>query len=329
MSDQYIIHQDKFWKLLEYIEELDGPVDQNTLLGDLELTPAEFQRFNLFLDSFEHSFSIKHEGSKKILIPPQKKEQIHVQLSFIEWLALQSQFDQQGKASKEPFFQFVAKKIAKIRRENPGYDLQEAFHSGNCGEEIFHQLDEFQRQRVGEIEECLNSKSVMLVSFFEESKVMDIFPHRLVYIDGRLSMVGEDYEDRCLVYFETDQVKRIVLDESREYRANYTHHEVNDFISAVRSMSGKESRLILKVSGQDKVDFSPKYHFFANPYLTQNEDGHTIWAGTVEASEELLEWLWGFRHHLEIIDPQNIKKAFVDYCESKGEPFKNNLKKAS
>ena len=99
-------------------------------------------------------------------------------------------------------------------------------------------------------------------------------------------------------------------------------HELNDFIQALRTVSGSEERLVLKMKDQNKQEFKTGYHFMADPYITTNMDGDVIWAASVELSDELYEWLYQLGDKVEILDPTSIRDGYANYLCSKNNPQK-------
>ena len=106
-------------------------------------------------------------------------------------------------------------------------------------------------------------------------------------------------------------------------------------IVAIRAVSGREERLVLKINQEVPVDLNPSYQFLGHPYMTANADGDFIWAASVEVSSELYDWLISLGDSVEILDPQGLKSEFEKYKEIRLKDFmeeeqrRKNLKKAS
>lgn len=181
---------------------------------------------------------------------------------------------------------------------------------------------------ITDIDNLVNYKKLLDISFFDGKK-SKLYVHRLVYIDGKLSIVGEEYIGRCLVYFPLGQVVGMDIDHMTPYIPNFCSAEMDDFISAIRAINGSEVRLVLKVRSDLPVDFTPKHHFIGKPYMTTNVNGDIIWGGFVEVSNDLLDWLFTFYDRIEILAPITIRRKFLDYCEKKLREEKYPLKKVS
>jgi hypothetical protein len=163
------------------------------------------------------------------------------------------------------------------------------------------------------------------IHFFNNKECM-VYPHRLVFLDGILCMVGESTQDKTLVYFGLEDIKDVeAFDQT--YDPNLSQIEVNEFIYNLRTINGKEERLVLKVYSQYEADLLPSYHFLGSPFVTSNSEGDMIWAATVEMCDDIFQWLYSMRDRAEILDPAHVRKEFSHFCELKKEiPA---LKKAS
>jgi len=150
-----------------------------------------------------------------------------------------------------------------------------------------------------------------------DQKKHDIFIHKVVYIDGILSIIGEETNDRCLTCLDIDQIKSYHVEPNSYYRANFAAAEVDDFIAAVRAISGNEQRLVMKVASPDKVNLKPDFHFLGNPYVTTNTEGEFIWAASVEVSEELYKWLASIYSDITVIDPVEVHDGLENFMEQK------------
>ena len=165
------------------------------------------------------------------------------------------------------------------------------------------------------INEAICEKKIITLTF-ESDKVISIFPHRLIEIEGKLTVIAEEVSERCLVYFPYDEIVNVLFDYNAEssYQLNFGKIEIDDFINCMRVINGSESRLILKIFS-DTLDLSsfPDTLFMGNPYVTTNLKGDRIWASSVEKSEALYEWLFSIGHSIEILDPQDIKEEYIEF----------------
>jgi hypothetical protein len=164
-----------------------------------------------------------------------------------------------------------------------------------------------------QIQEDISQKNSIKL-YFEEKKECDIFPRRLVFLDGVLSIIGEDIHSKALEFFPLSKIIRVEPVDI-VFRPNLSQFQVNDFINDLRLVSGKQERLILKFHSQEGADLIPCYHYLHNPYVTSNPEGDVIWAATIEMCEDIFQWLYQMKDQVEILDPGLVRKEFSRYCE--------------
>ncbi len=160
--------------------------------------------------------------------------------------------------------------------------------------------------------DIVKTKSIKL--HFHKAKDCDIFPHRLVFLDGVICVIGEDVHNKILKFFpliEISTMEEIQL----SYEANLSQLEVSEFINDLRIINGRQERLILKFHAVGDVDVLPAYHYLHNPYVTSNSEGEMIWAATIEMCDDIYEWLYEMKDQIEILDPGFVRKEFFEYCE--------------
>jgi hypothetical protein len=149
-----------------------------------------------------------------------------------------------------------------------------------------------------------------------EGKSYNLFPCRVIHLEGQLTLIAEDSQDRCLVLFPVKNVASASSVDSTA-SAKVTAFEVEEFISCVRAMSEKETRLILKIYDPQAVNLFPDHHFLGKPCMVTNPNGDLIWAAYVEPCEALFDWVASLGEHVEILDPTRFKEQYFVYCEDK------------
>ncbi len=147
-------------------------------------------------------------------------------------------------------------------------------------------------------------------------KLIELYPIRLVYIDGELSLIGECLGDKILNYFSISEFKNVNLTD-QFFESEHSPIEINEFIQSLRVVNGHEERIILKVYAQDQVNLMPEHHFLGNPFVTSNGEGDLIWAADLELCEDVFQWLYSIKDQVEILDPGHIRKEFSLYCQNK------------
>ena len=149
------------------------------------------------------------------------------------------------------------------------------------------------------------------------SPPVEILPHRLVYLQGRLSLIGENTHSRQLVILDLQKIGKIRVIRQK-YQNNFSAFDIDRFIEANRKMSDQEYRLVVKLPSLfSDVDLGPKFHFFGNPCLVSNPQGELIWGASVELNDEFLKWLDSIKNEVHIIDPPEIQHALNQYIMKK------------
>ncbi|MBT3235236.1 MAG: WYL domain-containing protein [Bdellovibrionales bacterium] len=152
-------------------------------------------------------------------------------------------------------------------------------------------------------------------------KVMEIYPHRVTIIEGRLSLVGESCRQGALAYYSIEIIDKVVELEEISYRPNYTNLEVDGMISLVRRLSGNEHRLVVKFNHDAMINgplplLTPPYHHFVSPNTVFNLHGEMIWSATVELSDRLCSWLITMKDQIEILGTDEIRNSYYQQCKS-------------
>ncbi len=312
MSEHKVILDDSFWKFLVSLEELVEKKDRALFCSSLNLDEEELLKYQMFLNGMEVQFEI----DQNYIYPLKEKFSLKIEFSLSEWLAFQAAFKEKENLSY--FHRIVQNKlqIAQMAHEQFVLYKKPAF--------VISTL-EAQENLNKQIDYAICYKKPIEVSF-HNGKMNSLYPHRLVYLDGILCVVGESLKDKTLVYFGVEDIASI-SDLKLEHEANLSQLEINDFINHLRIINGKEERLILKIYSQYDTDLLPSHHFLENPFVTSNAEGDMIWAATIEMCDDVFQWLYNMRDRVEILDPGHIRKEFSLYCELKKQS--SSFKKAS
>jgi hypothetical protein len=315
MSPQSKIFNDRFWKILRELEATTTPISLKNWAFEHELDdvgPSEISEVISFLANFDYRIRFE-EG---MLYPPTNSKRIEFSLSLSEWLALQAHFPLLEQFSGQSVHETLVNKLAELEEEYRAFDL---FATLKHEEEKQTVIQRMQGEGSGIIEkiEASLKDGLILRASLKENRSASVFPHRLVYLEGTLSIVGEDAHDRTLISLEVDKIEDILLEKYSDYIPNFSAREVDDFIYAIRAIVGSEERLVLKVKNAERIDLSPRYHFLGNPYMTTNFNGEMIWAASVEMTNDLFDWLYEIKDDVEILDPEEIREQFKSYAKSK------------
>lgn len=188
--------------------------------------------------------------------------------------------------------------------------------------ELLHQLEywdqelnETQQKLVQTIEKAIDEKLMMGIKTTESKKYL-IHPCKILHLEGNLSLIAEDSQDHCLVILPLKDLDTLELIHSTQ-TSKVTSFEVEEFITAIRAMNERETRLILKIHDPQNTNLFPDHHFLGKPCMITNPNGDLIWAAYVEPCEALFDWLLTLGRNVEILDPIKFKEEFLMYCEEK------------
>jgi hypothetical protein len=177
------------------------------------------------------------------------------------------------------------------------------------------QLNDEQQDFVSILDKAVLQKSVVSIKTIHE-KMYQAFPCRIIHLEGRLSMIAEDVNDHCLLVVPVNELV-YVSNVDTTSRSRVSSFEIEEFIVAIRAMSEKETRLILKIHDPQFLNLFPDHQFLGKPCMVTNPNGDLIWAAYVEPCEDLFEWLISLKSNVEILDPIKFKEEYLTYCEEK------------
>jgi hypothetical protein len=317
MSDQQIILENSFWKFLVSLEELKERKELVLMCCSLAIDEETLEAYCEFLTRFK-LFVLRDEH---FVYPLKEHSRIKMDFSLSEWLALQACLPKESPAYY--YQQIIHDKMQIAQRANALFSLYKKADKKS---------DEYQAVSASAIENLKKKidyniicRKSMKIEFFSH-KQCNVFPHRMVFLDGILCVIGENIHDKSLVYFGVEDIDDVTNLES-VYEPNLSQLEVNEFIGHLRLINGKEERLVLKIYSQDQQDLLPEHHFLGNPFVTSSTEGDMIWAATIEICDDVFHWLYKMKDCVEVLDPGHIRKEFSHYCELKKE--NNSSRKAS
>lgn len=315
MFEQQLILNDVFWKFLVSLEEMKEKKDKAVFCSTLNIDEETLGQFIEFLSCMD----VVCTCDDQFIYPLKDKCRIKMEFSLVEWLALQANFVADENKNFKHYYQRIIQNKVSVAQK--AYEHFNFFKKPDNIKVLASDLENLKKR----IDYDIAYQKAIKLHFFN-SKECVIFPHRLVFLDGVLCVVGESVSDKVLLYFGIEDVKSV--DEFKvDYKPNLSQIEVNEFICHLRLINGKEERLVLKVYSQYEADLLPSHHFLGNPFVTSNTEGDMIWAATIEMCDDVFQWLYSMRDRVEILDPGHIRKEFSHYCELKKES--SGIKKVS
>lgn len=228
--------------------------------------------------------------------------------------------------SEWTFLQKLLEKAPVNFFEDPSYEvLKKKLHDDsplNTVMQILSQIDswdhEFSQEDqilVSLLDEAVSHHYVLKIKTNEE-KTYSVFCCKVLHLDGQLTLIAEDSSDHCLMVIPLHKIHSYDRIE-KSGTPRVTNFELEGFITAVRSMNEKETRLILKIYNPQAVNLFPDHHFLGKPCMVTNPEGDLIWAAYVEPCHDLFDWVYSLAQHVEILDPTNFKEEYCSYLEDK------------
>lgn len=301
--------KEEWWKFLVAVEELKEPRDLELFLDAQQLTMEDAHQFNQAVKSF--GLEIKMAEGK--IYPLEKSWKLSLEFSFSEWMAFQEYWAKYFKHSTETFSErIVEQKLNSISLVHEKYLIfkKEAAHVPE--EKKLKKMELWTKK----LDRTIVARKLVDLIFYNHKKV-SFYPHRLVYLDGVLCVVGEEKYDRSLAFFGLEDIANIEDLDFEIFDPRFTPIEINEFIHSCRVINGREERVVLKVYSQGNVDLLPRFHHLGNPFVTSNGEGDLIWAATIEICDDFYQWLHQMKDHVEVLDPGHVRKEFSLYCELK------------
>lgn len=328
MNSNSKLLNDKFWKILATLDSLNQDVSLSELSHHFgqKVSEEEILEVLTFMRKFDFPLKAHKKEGKTWLTFEGKKPRITMELSLAEWLSLQSHFPLLDTYKGKEIYNTLATRMKRIEARHPECDLYRVLEEEAEFNKVHKLIPKDKEQNLNDINESIVGGELLILKTGEQSRV-EVYPHKIVFLDGVLSLIAEDTNDRCMVCIDFDNIESSLRVSDHHYKVNFVGQEVDDFIMAIRSITGNEERLVLRVSAPEKVNLKPQFHFLGSPYVTTNTEGEFIWAASVEVSEELFKWIESIKDEVEILDPQEVKEEFESYLANKAQ--KTPLKKAS
>lgn len=304
MSQSSQEFNNSFWKFLVSVEELNEKRPLVEFCENLSINEATFLEFVLRVKKL--NLTIKFDDD--FIYPYSALESVKIELTPVEWMSLQHVITQADQSLDDYAFKTISMKMSDLQMNLKKYTL--------------NKKEVTKKAKVANSEALINrlESAVMFRSnvklHFKDNTNIHVYPHRLVFIEGVLCFVGESLSDHTLSYYELENIDSIdaIAENSTPL---FSPFEINNFISNLRLVNGKEERLVFKIHGNEQLNLLPAHHHLGNPYVTTNGEGEMIWAASVEMCDDVYQWLYSMKEYVEILDPGHIRKEFAQYCALK------------
>lgn len=319
MNNNSIIENPKFWAILEFLVALEEPQRLEMVCEQFSLTKDMMNSLLLFLKEVNYSLKVQEIDNLTYIVPPKEKPKFTLHFNLVEWLAFQSNFPLLELNADKAFNKSFFEKLSMVEDEFKESDLfaplsvLDVVKDHTMINKPQQLLDKsVEDEMVVHLERAILDKKCATL-FLKNSDQMNIRPRKIVYVDNSLSLIAEDLKDNSLVQLTIWSIVDVEPIED-DAQKNFSSLEINDFISSIRAINENEVRLILKIYNHAEVNLNPDHIYFKNVCLVTNSEGEKIWASSVEPCEKLFEWIFEMGRNVEILDPNFLKKQYMDYC---------------
>lgn len=296
------------WKKLMVLGEKQGSIKLTDLATEMNLGPEETLGFMRQIFPAGTGMEVYHKDNECWVDIRSEAIQYMLPLSPAEWIQLH-QILSNHKSVETPVTYSLKKKVTD---NGPIKVVMELLTQLDLWDQ---ELTEGQQKMIKDLETGVQEKHLLNLSTAEGKSYL-LQPCKVLHLEGQLSLIAEDAEDHCLIVVPLNEIAHTeVLQKNVQLRV--TPYEVEEFITAVRAMNEKETRLILKIHDPQSINLFPDHHFLGKPCMITNPNGDLIWAAYVEPCHSLYEWLMTLGKNVEILDPVRFKEEYLSYCEEK------------
>jgi hypothetical protein len=298
----------EMWKKLMLLGHKEGSIKLTDLAHEMDLGAEETLVFMRELFPEGTGVQVYHKDKECWLDFKSESIQYMLPLSPAEWIHLYHILN--SHITIESPVNYSLRK--KVTENGPTKVVMELLSQLDQWDQ---DLTELQQSMVHQLEEGIVDKHLIELMTIDD-KCYHLYPCKVIHLEGYLSLIAEDAEDHCLTVVPLKDVKHFETLQ-KNMKIKVTTFEVEEFITAIRSMSEKETRLILKIHDPGSINLFPDHHFLGKPCMVTNPNGDLIWAAYVEPCDSLYEWIITLGKNVEILDPLKFKEEYLMYCEEK------------
>jgi hypothetical protein len=296
-------------KRLIQLGEKQGAVKLNELAQEMNMAPEQALTFIRQIFPVGVGIEVYYRNHEYWIDFRVDYSHYNLSLTLTEWIYLH-QILSSGDLIKTPVLKELRRKIGEDGPLKRVTDLLSQL------EEWDKEIQDTYSSIRKDLEESIQYSRHIRVKT-KSGKIHNIYPWRMIHLEGYLSLVAEDSQDHCLMVIQMREIEQLEILLKNGFSKKVSNFEVDEFISAIRSMSEKETRLILKIHQSDEINLFPENHFLGKPCMVTNPNGDLIWAAYVEPCESLFEWILSLGKNVEILDPLKFREEYLSYCEEK------------
>lgn len=296
------------WKKLIILGQKQGSIRLEDLAPEMHLAPEETLLFIRQVFPEGTGVEVYHKDNECWIDFKSDSIQYMLPLSPAEWIHLHEILSVSNCIENKATHSLRK----KITEDGPVKVVMELLNQLELWDQ---ELSEAQQIILNGLEKGIFEKHLINLMTHEE-RTYSLRPSKVVHLEGLLSLIAEDSEDNCLIVVPLKDIKWIDTLQIN-VRSRVSEFEIDEFITAIRSMSEKETRLILKIYDHQSINLFPDHQFLGKPCMVTNPYGDLIWAAYVEPCDSLYEWIMSLGKNVEILDPVKFKEEYLFYCEEK------------
>lgn len=299
----------KTWNKLVVLGEKQGAIKLSDL--SLEIGLQEEDTLSFLRQLFPNGVGVEvyHQDQECWVDINANAIQYMLPLTPAEWIQLHQGLHSFEFGQSHPAVESLKK---KVNESGPIKVLMEMLDQLQVWDQ---ELTPQEQALIQTLDEAATNKQLLQVEA-GEGRSYNLFPCKVLHLEGQLSLIAEDLHDHCLMVFPVKGLKEAIHLSSNS-TPKYSVYELEEFIGCIRAMNEKETRLILKIYDPQEINLFPDHHFLGKPCMITNPNGDLIWAAYVEPCEALYEWVASLGTKVEILDPTKFKDQYLSYCEEK------------
>uniref|UniRef100_UPI003562D280 hypothetical protein n=1 Tax=Halobacteriovorax sp. TaxID=2020862 RepID=UPI003562D280 len=233
MHNNSLILKEEFWTFLTCLENLNEPMPLKQFLNLSEIDVNVFSEAVSFLKNLNYFVDVSEYEGKNYIHPVKADQMISMQLTFKEWLAFQAHFPKMEEEKGSAHYEILSDKLSEVETEYSSHNLFNAIHDEETRFQLLENLDLKHRNFLKKTEHAMSEDHALNIQLHDKRNI-DFYPRKAVFLEGELCLVGEDCNDRCLIYFNILEIHKINTNFETSYSPNFSSIEINDFVSAVR-----------------------------------------------------------------------------------------------
>ena len=311
---------DNFWDILYFLDSQKDEILIDAIKSECQCSEEDVYKTIQFLQLFQHKFQFRFSEKGLIIVPP-KNNAIFIEMNLPEWFAFQSCLSRLSETRPTRYSKILVNKFFNIKMPSSNINLFDHSNKRNTLEHPFG-TDSIFIHKINSLKNAISNENLVSI-VLNNNETLEFYPHKILFLEKKCSCIGEELPDKNLIAISIHEIEVIQTLESISYTPNFSYPEIDDFINALRAVSGNEVRLILKIHNPDKVNISPDYHFFGSPYLATNPEGDLIWAASVEVSDDFFDWLYTIKDEVEIVENSKLQNEFNDYQKRRQKHLKH------